>query len=75
MPLVYKIDVLAALKEKGYNTNRLRKEKLLAEGSIQSLREKRPISWDSIARICDMLECQPDYFLENIPAAPIPTEE
>ena len=31
MPIVYKIDILAALKEKGYNTNRLRKEKLLAE--------------------------------------------
>ena len=32
MPLVYKIDVLSALKEKGYNTSVLRKEKLLAEG-------------------------------------------
>ena len=31
MPIIYKIDVLASLKEKGYNTTRLRKEKLLAE--------------------------------------------
>ena len=36
MPVVYKIDILAALKEAGYNTNRLRKEKLLSEGVIQS---------------------------------------
>lgn len=66
MPLVYKIDVLAALKEKGYNTNRLRKEKLLAESTIQKLRKQEPISWANITQICDLLNCQPDYFLENV---------
>lgn len=65
MPLVYKIDVLAALKEKGYNTNRLRKEKILAESTIQKLRERNPISWANIAQICDLLDCQPNYFLKN----------
>ena len=65
MPLVYKIDVLAALKEKGYNTNKLRKEKILAESTIQKLRDRNPISWANIAQICDLLNCQPDYFLEN----------
>ena len=65
MPLVYKIDVLAALKEKGYNTNKLRKEKILAESTIQKLRDRSPISWANIAQICDLLNCQPDYFLEN----------
>ncbi len=65
MPLVYKIDVLAALKEKGYNTTRLRKEKILAESTIQKLRDRNPISWANIAQICDLLNCQPDYFLEN----------
>ena len=33
--LTYKIDVLETLKENGYNTTRLRKEKLLGENSIQ----------------------------------------
>ena len=66
MPLVYKIDVLQALKEKGYNTNRLRKEKILAESTIQKLRDNKPISWANIAQICDLLECQPDYFLVNL---------
>lgn len=66
MPLVYKIDVLQALKEKGYNTNRLRKEKILAESTIQKLRDDKPISWANIAQICDLLECQPDYFLVNL---------
>lgn len=67
MPLIYKINVLQALKDKGYNTNRLRKEKILAESTIQKLRDGKPISWANIAQICDLLRCQPDYFLENVP--------
>lgn len=64
MLLSYKIDILAALKEKGYNTNRLRKEKLLAEGVLQSLRENKPISWSNIEKICILLNCQPGDILE-----------
>ncbi len=64
MPLVYKIDVLQALKDKGYNTNRLRKERILAESTIQKLRENKPISWANIAQICDLLNCQPGDLIE-----------
>lgn len=64
MLLSYKIDILTALKEKGYNTNRLRKEKLLAEGVLQSLRENKPISWSNIEKICILLNCQPGDILE-----------
>ena len=66
MPLLYKIDILQALKENGFNTTRLRREKLLAEGTIQKLREKKPINWDNIARICDMLNCQPGDLIEYV---------
>lgn len=69
MPLVYKIDVLQALKEKGYNTSKLRKENLLAESTIQKLREQKPINWANISKICELLECQPDYFLEYLEEA------
>ena len=41
--LAYKIDVLESLKESGYNTTRLRKEKLLNESAIQYLREGKPV--------------------------------
>lgn len=66
MSLVYKIDILATLKEQGFNTNRLRKEKLLAEGVIQALREKKPISWINIERLCKLLQCQPSDILQYI---------
>ena len=36
MPIKYKIDVIAELKAAGYNTNTIRKQKLLSEGTLQS---------------------------------------
>ena len=61
--LRYKIDVLQALKDKGINTTRLRREKLLSEGAIQRLRTDQPISWANIEQVCKLLDCQPSYFL------------
>ena len=59
----YKIDGLAALKEKGYNTNRLRKEDQLSETVIHSLRHNQPISWKNIEKVCVVLGCQPGDIL------------
>lgn len=64
--LRYKMDILSALKEAGYNTNRLRKEKLLAEGVIQSLREGKYIALQNIDKICCLLDCQPADLLEYV---------
>ena len=55
------------LKEAGYNTNRLRKEKLLSEGVIQSLRENKYIALQNISKICELLNCQPGDLLEYVP--------
>lgn len=65
MSIEYKINVLASLKEKGYPTTRLRKEKLLAESTIQQLRENKLVSWKNIDRICEMLGCDIGYLLER----------
>lgn len=59
MPIIYKINVLEALKKAGYNTNRLRIERILSEGTIQALREYRMISMASLAKVCELLDCQP----------------
>ena len=67
MAIVYKMDILDALKSKGYNTNRLRKEKLLSESVIQGLRENRYITLPNISTICALLKCQPGDLLEFIP--------
>ena len=64
MAIIYKIDVLKELKEKGYNTNRLRKEKLLGEATIQKLREKQIVSWANIDTLCKLLDCDISAILE-----------
>lgn len=66
MPIQYKIDMLAALKAAGYNTNRLRKDKLLAEGVIQSLRDGKSISFSNLAKLCELLHCQPGDLMEYV---------
>ena len=66
MAIVYKIDVLKALKEKGYNTSRLRKDKLMGEATIQKIRENQLVSWANIDTICTLLECGVGDVVEHI---------
>ena len=65
MAIVYKIDVLKSLKEKGYNTSRLRKDKLLGEATIQKMREGQLVSWANIDTICALLECDVGEVVEH----------
>lgn len=65
MPLRYKIDVLAALKEAGYSSYRLRQEKLLSESTLQKLRDGIIVSTDVIEQLCGLLNCQPGDLLEH----------
>lgn len=67
MPLRFKIDILPALKAKGFNTNKLRQEKLLSESTIQKLRNGVGLSWGNIETICRLLQCQPGDILEFTP--------
>ena len=64
MPLKYKIDVLAALKDAGITTYKIRKDKLLSESTVQKLRDKKPISWENIETLCKLLHCQPGDIIE-----------
>ena len=64
MPLTYRIDVLAALKKRGYNTTRLREEKLLSEGTIQRLRDGKPLSWSNLEKICSLTQLQPGSIIK-----------
>ena len=63
MPLQYKIDVVAALKEKGYTSYKIRQDKLLSESTIQKLRSGKGVSWENIEALCRLLECQPGDLL------------
>ena len=65
----YKVDIISRLKEAGYSTYRLQKEKLLATTTLVKLRNgNTTITLESLNAICDMLECQPGDLLERYPA-------
>lgn len=55
----YKIDILEELKNKGYSSYRLRKDKIFGEATIQKIRNKDQINFDNLNKICELLECQP----------------
>lgn len=63
MPITYKIDVLESLKQHGYSTYRIRKEKIFGEATLQKFRNKEPVSWDNISTLCELLQCQPGDIL------------
>ena len=67
MGMVYKINVLKALKDKGYSTYRIKNEKLLSQLTLQKLREGKPVSWENIEAFCRLLEIQPGDLLEYKP--------
>ena len=64
--LVYKIDVLETLKEAGYNTTKLRKEKLLNESAIQYIREGKPVGAKALNNICMLLDMQPGNIIKYV---------
>ena len=66
MPIVYKIDILAALKEKGYNTNKIRTEGLLSQSTLQKFRNQQGVSWENLETLCRLLECQPGDLIEFV---------
>lgn len=67
MPLQYKVNVLTELKNRGYNTNRIRTEALLSQSTLQKLREGKGVSWDNIETLCRLIECQPGELIEYLP--------
>ena len=66
MSLQYKINVFSDLKKAGYTTYRIRKEKILSESTVQKLRNNKPVSWENIELLCNLLNCQPGDLLEFI---------
>lgn len=63
---VYKFDVLESLKDAGYNTTRLRKEKLLGENAIQSLRKGEMVGIIALEKICKLLDMQPGNIIKYV---------
>lgn len=62
----YKVDVMAALKEKGYSSTKIREEKLIGQSYLQQIRHGELVSWKTLDTICSLLECQPGDLIEFV---------
>ena len=66
--LKYKIDILQALKEAGYNSNKIRIENIMSQSTLQKFRKKScDLSFKNLDTICTLLRCQPGDLLEWVP--------
>lgn len=70
----YKIDIIQALKNKGYSTYKIRKEKIFNESQLQQMRENKILAQDALNKVCTLLDCQPGDILEYIPDTPNGTQ-
>ena len=67
MPLQWRVNVLDLLRENGYSTYRIRKEKIFSESSVQNFRQSKPASWHDLETICRLTNKQPGKLIEFIP--------
>lgn len=55
------------LKEKGWNSTRIRQEGLIGQGTLTNLRNgKGGLDHKTIDRICRVLDCQPGDIMEYV---------
>lgn len=71
MAIVYKIDVLKALKEKGYTSYVLSHkdemgENYIGQRQLQQIRNGEIISTACLDKLCKLLDCQPGDIIEYI---------
>ena len=59
--------LLAMMEQKGLTTYKIRKEKIISESTLQKIRQNKSITTDSIAALCQVLNCQPGDLMEYVP--------
>ena len=65
MPMKYE-KLFALMKEKGLTTYRIRKEKIVSENALTSMRAGKSVTTDTIAALCRALACQPGDIMEYV---------
>lgn len=66
MAIRYKVDVMAALKEKGYSSTKIREDKLIGQAYLQQIRHGELVSWKTFNTLCTLLDCQPGDLIEFV---------
>lgn len=57
--IIYKIDVIKALRDAGYNSTRILTERIISQSAMQKLRCGDPVGIKTLDQLCDLLSLQP----------------
>ena len=60
-------NVAEKLKQKGYTTYSIRETGILSEGTMQSIRDGKPVSLKTIDKICQILHCPIEEIVKIVP--------
>ena len=67
MAISYK-KLFQLLEEKGWTTYKIRKEKLIGQGTLTALKNVTGrLDAKTISRLCEVLDCQPGDLMEYLP--------
>ena len=64
MRVIVYLNIMQNLAAKGWTSYRLRNEKVLPESVLTRLRQGRPVTTETIDKLCELLECQPGEILK-----------
>ena len=70
MPLRWRLNPLQLLKDHGYTTYRMRKERLFSQSTIRKLRYEEPISWQELEKVCRCTGKSPGKLIEYVEDRP-----
>ena len=66
--IILKIDVIQALKNKGYTPQKIRQEKIFGQRILTEFRQGKPtLGKDTLNTLCRLLECDVGDILQYIP--------
>lgn len=66
MPIKYD-KLFALMKEKGLTTYKIRKDNIISQGALTSLRAGKSVTIETIEKLCKALDCQPGDIIEYVP--------
>lgn len=62
----FKMDIIQLLKENGYNTTRIRKEKLIGEKTMQDMKQGIVPGIKTLETLCRILDMQPGNLIKFV---------
>lgn len=60
-------DIMQLLAQHGWSSYRIRKERLISEGTMSRLRNGQPVTTETLDVICGLCQCQPGDLIRWVP--------